>query len=460
MPKYQWDSGTIAQAESITNVPGKVEVILRPQKNATAHDLTALRQELGRNGLVNYVDQDAQGDRLIIPVIKNEKLLIGTLEKGGWVKGVPSMTYTSEDKEIHHDSAREKMQKHSLLLSALFYDLGNVACMVSGWQRGKLNRGGKFTAADWSEMGVGVAFTAGDLLLTVFGKEEKKDPLLAFSDEMKNYLSAHDVVVPQGVGATPEAIHKSGVLSTAHDFLKRNVTSIKCLSETTGGALMIKAGLKPGNVNNGKVAAGLMLTTGWLSTFFLDKPNAPPYSFKPEVDVGSQNTGQKLVGWLKDNPRGRIAMPLGMANNVSNLYGSWKESKKFAGDVAMARRSGNAAEIAYNTAKQNDYVWNVLSACSFLIGHSFFGMSGQKPSDSHVADTRTFTHDVLAVSANMLCSVPQEARQLAVEAAAEYIVSIKDVALRKEDAARLINERIDHLKKSPFVTGDASGISR
>lgn len=465
MPLYQWDGGTIAQLESITNAPGKIEIILRPQKNADANALTSLRKSLGDSGMVNYVDADERGDRLIIPVIKDEKALLGQLTKGGWIQGTPTITQTSEDKEIKQDSTREKLEKHSLLLSALFYDLGNVACMVSGWQRGRHNKGGKFTASDYSEMGVGFAFTTGDLLLTAYGKEKKKDPLLAFSDELKHYLDDRNVKVPQGVGATPEVIHKSGVFATANEFLQRNVTSVKCLSETTGGVLMIKAALKKDNFNAGKLAAGMMLTTGWLSTFLLDKPNAPPYAFKPEMNPSNLNTGTKVANWFKENPRGRIAMPLGMANNIANLGGAWGEAKRFGKDVveaqaALAGKSGAAlaeaqSELARHTAKQHDYRWNVASACAFLIGHSFFGMSGNKRSDDHVADTKTFTHDMLAVASNMLCSVSPDVRKAAVESSAEYICSIKDVTLRKEEAMEMINARIDHLKQSPFLTGAA-----
>lgn len=262
MPRYQWNSGTIAQLESITNAPGKVEIILRPQKGANAQALTGLRESLGKNGMTNYVDADAQGDFLIIPVVKDEKKLLMQLSDGGWIQGAPTITQTSEDKAIKHDNSREKLQKHSLLASALFYDLGNVACMVSGYQRGRHNKGGKFTASDYSEMAVGGAFTAGDVLLTVYGKEEKEDPLLAFSKDLKQYLGKHNVVVPHGVGATPEVIHKSGLFSHANDFLKENVTSIKCLSETAGGLFMIKAAMKKDNFNGGKLAAGLMITRG------------------------------------------------------------------------------------------------------------------------------------------------------------------------------------------------------
>ena len=124
MPRYQWTSGTIAQLESITNAPGKVEIVLRPHKGASADALTSLRQSLGQNRVVNYVDADAQGDRLIIPVIKDEKALLEQLTQGGWTQGGPTITETSEDKEIKTDSTRDTVQKNALLLSALFYDLG------------------------------------------------------------------------------------------------------------------------------------------------------------------------------------------------------------------------------------------------------------------------------------------------------------------------------------------------
>lgn len=126
--------------------------------------------------------------------------------------------------------------------------------------------------------------------------------------------------------------------------------------------------------------------------------------------------------------------------------------------MGLVGKSGAALKVAqddlaHHQIKQHDYRWNVMSACSFMVAHSLFGMSGNKRSDDHVADTKTFTHDVLAVASNMLCSVSPEMRKSAVEGAADYITSIKDVTLRKEEAIEMINARVDQLKKSPFLTG-------
>jgi len=458
MPLYRWPTGTIAQLESAVLAPGKIEVIVRPHAGADPKSLHALHHALSKNGIVHFINGEGNDYRLIIPDIKDEKPLLALLENGGWTAGLPQVIATPADKQIAQDSMREKIQKNAVFGSALFYDLGNISCIVSGIQRARHNRDGKWTASDVSEMMMGVAFSIGDALLTVYGKDKTKDPLIAFSEALSSHLTQQGIDIP---AATPDSVHKSGFFASVNDFLSYHITSIKCLSETVGGGFMIKAALKKDNFNAGKLTAGLLVSTGWLATFMLDKPHAPGFEFKPKDDPVNMNTSQKIWHWLNENPRGRIGTPFGMLNNLSNLAGSYSERKRFNQEVfvahnALAGKSGAAMEAAqselnYATRKQHDWGWNVLTASAFLVGHSLFGLSGDKESVHAATDNHEFRQDILAVAANVLANVPDKARAHVVDETATYVTSIKGVTQNHAEVVQAINDHIDHIRQSPFM---------
>src|SRR5205823_2613996 len=150
------------------------------------------------------IDTEENRDTLVIPEIKDEKTLFTVLETGKWIAGAPQVSATREDKDTAANSKKNRLKKNSLFLSALFYDLGNLSFMVSGYQRAKHNRDGKWTASDISEMMVGIMFSVGDVLLTAYGSEMPKNPLIEFSDELSQHLKRHGVVMPQV--ASPDAI--------------------------------------------------------------------------------------------------------------------------------------------------------------------------------------------------------------------------------------------------------------
>src|SRR5262249_42191976 len=149
-------------------------------------------------------------------------------------------------------------------------------------------------------------------------------------------------------------------------WLRHNITRIKCLSETAGGLFTIHSGLKPGNVNRSKVAAGLLISTGWLATCLLDKP--PGH----HIFHGDKPPPDDIIGIMTNNPRGFIARPAAIGNNLANLWGALGpggERSRFHNEVIEAQQqvqrncsAESLSHLAYTKAKQHDYGWNVVSA--------------------------------------------------------------------------------------------------
>jgi hypothetical protein len=477
MPLYRWANSDIASMECIPQESGGHKSVLRISQNADATRLATLHERLLSEGIRHFTGFEDGTMTLTLPEVKDEKKLLSLVSQTGVVQGQAQTIETPADKEAAN--AKGGIKKNALFLSALFYDLGNAAFVVSGIQRGRHNRDGKFTPSDISEIMIGVSFAVGDLLMTFYGHEKEKNPLTAYADALEKHLKKQGIEIPRGAGMTPETVQKSGFFEGVHHFLQENITVIKCMAETVGGSFMIKAGLKRGEENYSKVAAGMLLATGWLSTGLLSRTDKLPFEFKDKTPPEGRTVGGAAYHWLEENPRGRIAGPLSMGNNILNLVGSYFSARDNYAQLGTARANladtltnhGEAShaytsalgDLKYQEGKKHDYLWNVLSSCSFLIANSLFGLSGAKKDAAIDTGSEAVQQELLNVSANVLSNIPEKARNYAVMETAAYVSRIKGIALTPKEIAQEIHTRIDEIQRTPFVTAPvqaAAGMAR
>ena len=336
----------------------------------------------------------------------------------------------------------------------MFYNLGALTWIISGIMRAKHNSDGKFTKADISELMVGVVLGSGSLMLTSFGKDNKKHPMLAFSDGLSEYLKKQGVVLPTAADATPESIHKSGFFPAAAEFLKKNSVSVLALDKAAASGFVAYSATKKTNFNPAKLAGGIIYAGAWLATFALDKPDAPPYQFKSKDDGTPQSTSKKLWKWASDDPRGHITAPIGIATQSLKLYGCWDEGMK------AIRNAKNAlpADKAFAEARQYDFLWNVVGYGAFIMGNYLFGLSGKKQPSLQKEDPDHFEQEILTAAANILSSVPEKARKLAIEAAAEYVTSIKGIHHSQSEVEQIIANQITHLQQLSVNAPDNTAV--
>jgi hypothetical protein len=381
------------------------------------------------------------------------------LAEEGLNKQAPTIIATAADKKNRSGMIGHLVETQPLLLSALFYNLTDATWFVSGIQRARHNRPPKFTKADWAEMTVGIAYCIGDVLLAFYGKDKSKHPMLEFSDALAAHLKQDGIVLP-GPDATPEAIAKSGFFPSANRFLEKNIVPVKALSKFTGGTLTTIAALKPGNFNFGKLMNGLLVSSGWLATLALDKPQPLPYTFKADEKAQKDSGDDGLLHWFTENPRKRITAPLTMLGTPFKLGGSWNEARNYKRQVieaqnTIAGKTGSALKLAqeelqHATRKQYDWSWNVVGTCSMLIGNYLFGLSGNRKAHD-IKSMDDFQKEALVAAANMLSAIPGKARGVAVEDAADYIAGIKGIKQGKEEVAKAISAQIDQLKTNAFA---------
>ena len=435
--------------------PPIVQATMVAAENADSGQLQELRKSLGKLGYSTLMDTSGQRATIQVRGLHDENSFIQALEKLDLGHdGVGKDLQKAPDKQ---EGFVQKVRGKSLFLSALFYDLGNIALGVSGVQRGRHNPGGKFTKNDISEIMTGAAFAVGDVLMTYYGKDRGDEELRAADQGLRKYLHQKGIEIPQGDALNPDTLHQSGVMKGIDRWLHRHIAHVKCLTELTGGLFMIHSGMKrdkiTGNMNRFKVAAGSLIAVAWASTFLLEKPRGE-HIFKDKEDHDHDGVWDKM----KNNPRALIAAPLAMSNNVFNLLGANNERKEGLAAIAAAEESvklSNSAaareKLQYAQAKQHDYLWNILTASSFLVAHSLFGMSGSKGPSSSDDDARAM-NDMVLLSANLLAQQPEKVRDTAIAETASFVSGLAHIKHSPEEVEKAIRDKVNALSQSTWAS--------
>lgn len=164
---------------------------MRASADADPARLSALHTALRHKHIVHFAEHTAQGNALILPEIGDEKALLDLLAEGGWSQGQPQTIAMASDRK--QQSAQSFIARNPTLTSALLFDFGGLTWVISGIQRTRHNLSRSITGSDLSEMLAGVTFLAANLLLTAYGRDQKKHPMVAFSDGLSAHLQQQGV---------------------------------------------------------------------------------------------------------------------------------------------------------------------------------------------------------------------------------------------------------------------------
>jgi hypothetical protein len=455
MTTYDYsDSRVISQLQLSSPAVGHIRARIIAEEPATREALDTLRRKLAAHGFSTLMHVSDGTPSIEVRGIRSEDGLVTALEKIGY--HATSIRKDPEKDGYRASGLREQLRNNPFFLSALFYDLGNLALIISGVQRGRHNRGGKFTKGDYAELLTGAAFTVGDLLMTAYGKEKGDEELRAASEGLSAHLAEKGYHIPHSDALTPETLHKTGVMQAASEWLHKHIAGVKATTEMTGGAFMIRAGMKrdqaTGKRNSFKMAAGAMLASSWLITALLDRPRGHTvFDQRTDAIHGNETGPATLMENIRSNPRGWIAAPFSMSNNVFNLIGANRERIEGIEAIAEASKSGNAKQLTFVKRKQHDYIWNVLTAGSFLVAHTLFGISGMQRPQETDADKKAM-QDLVLVSANLLSQQPEPLRDALIDEAADYVTTLAHVELDKEAIATQLRDTIQRLGQSTWAT--------
>ena len=428
MTRYHYSDSPLVESVEINahNIGSSATIILR--ENAPPAEIDELILRLARLDMPTM--KDVVDGKVAIQVrgIKNEEKLFSASDKLNPQKNATNKEMLPGDTTSGKKGFVSRLQKSPLFLSAIFYDMANAAFFVSGIQRGRHNPDGKFTASDISEMAIGGAWGAGDVLMTIYGKDRGAEELSAASEGLRKHLKTKGLEIPDQDTVNPDTLYQSGVLRETHNWLHKNILSVKYVAETSGGLFTASSALKKGNRNNEKLAAGLLIATGWFTSLLIEKPRGHKIF---EVD---QDKPLSLIGKAKRNPRAWLASPASIANNFLNIAGSLKERQQWKD----------------HSAKKYDYTYNLFSACGFLIANTLFAISGQNrpPETEH---EKEIGKDLILIAANTLASQPK-LTETVIDETAEYVSSkFAHIKTNKEETKKAIMAKVEELNKTSWV---------
>lgn len=425
---------------------------------ATAEQLEQLRSALGKKGYSTLMDVKDGHSVVEVRGISNVDGFIKHIK----ATGMTGHALVKDETTVEHKKSgfRDKVRGKAFFLSAIFYDIGNLALIISGIQKGRHNPDGKMTKHDWSELGIGGSFAVGDILMTIYDAKGNEE-LLAASQGLKKHLHQKGIEVPPADILNPDMLHQTGAVKATDRWIRKNMVHIKCAAEVAGGLFTIHSALNPTFRNNGKLVAGLLITTGWLSTFLLEKPRGAEVFKDANSTIMPDSIETLIPQAVLDNPRGWVARPAAMANNLFNLVGANKERKNVQDEISnlqsVLKKPKTNKRIASNMLrleqnKQHDYLWNVVAACTFFVGNTLFGLSGSKHRPNETEDDKRIMNDLVLLSANTLAKMPEQLRAAAIDDAAEYVSKLNHVTMNKEQVAAALSDKINALSKSSWVS--------
>ena len=457
------NSPLIDRIEIHTLRSGIAQATIIAKDTVGADQMEALCAELGKAKFSTLKDTVDGHTAIQVRGLSQPKNLLIALNKIHAVGGELTKEETPGDKKQKH-SFSDKVKNKALYLSALFYDLGNISLIISGIQRGRHNGTG-FTSKDWTEIGTGLAFSVGDVLMTCYGKDKGDEELKVVDRDLRHHLTQKGIEIPIGDALNADSLHKSGAMKATSDWIRDHIVYIKCMSEFAGGLLMMHAGSKRndlGNRNTKKIAAGSLISVAWLATFMLDKHPA-------ERILDGEKRNSTIAERAVNNPRAWIARPLAIVNNILNLHGA-AGSPSFLGFPKVNGERGDALEaiqkaqekfalnpdaknkenLALTQGRQHDYAWNALTACSFMVAHILFGISGSKrPRETE--DDKAVMNDLVLLSANVLAKQPERVSNAAIDETAEFVSKLAHVKMTKQQVTDAIRGKVAELAQSSWV---------
>lgn len=320
--RHQWqNNASLIQEITVTGNNKKTlrEAVIVPSASQRDNPkLKELDDILINNGYnVSYGVQDGE-PILRVTGIRTEKDLLSLIQKEEMVVG----NRQTAKSETGSQSAWAEVKDNSLVLSAVFYMLGNIATMISGYFR-----------RDADEFRTGLSFSIGDSTMLLFGKLNNQEKHQAVMQGFGDFLLNHGYAPDVGSGFAASAVKTApSSWGKVKGFMHKLVIPIKSVSEIVAGASFAKAGINQENTY--KKIAGSALVTGFSLGLAIPEKNDSQIRDELGVDTPEQaKTAQANLPWSTRAKYAIQKQPLiisgGFAaiNNFATIFGAFDERK-------------------------------------------------------------------------------------------------------------------------------------
>jgi len=396
---YEWEeSSTIPRADIRVQNKNAVAYLYAPD-NDPELKLIELRNQCKDKGWATSSDTRNGKSVLRVSGLSNADELINVLESGHYINGE---AHTSQETTEHHETTVQKLKTHSLRTSGIFYTIGNALYIASGIARGK----------DKAQIGTGVAFSIGDVLLALFGGKDDQRQFTSLLTKYKNHLEKQGIDIPKDSALYAETDTKNDtLLDKGYNLIHEHINKIKASAEVLGGLFYYNAGKNQGN--KWKQATAIIFSLGFGSSLIIPEKKPDPEKLE------HANPLEKAWAFVQEKPL-RIAGWSGLSNTLFTTIGAFQERAKNPGS--------------------NLYKYDLAAASSMLAGNSLYALSNKTTGGSITEEG--LIRDVYGIAAQVLNRVPEQEREEALKSTVDFLgerIEIKDT---REQIDKLLREQM------------------
>jgi hypothetical protein len=479
--QYTWGEGSSIQKVDVRKLAsGALEAYIHAPANASAGDLANVPIQLGQKGYTASADEIDGVNVLRVSGFKKGEDLAAALTEAGFVRGEPSKEVKGPKE---HQSLKQRVGKQTVKLSGVFGIVGHAAMAAAG-----------ILEKDYKRVATALFYTTSTSTSAIYGAGMADGASKVIGD-MKDYLKAQGVEIPQGSQLTPEELaKKGGVIETLHHYIKSHPLEIGNTVGLMGNVMLTYSGLKNGDgVSVGRTASGLASMIGALSIILVPEKgkggaidyewpgmeNIPGVAAKDPTaaEIAAQKADRslpkKFADWVQERPM-RFAGLLNVGGNLALFHDAHSISKRHK--QTLAAYEEGLADLDDTIAKENgsmnikdivakrdnmlgDYgkaklasrttMFAYTTAACYLVATAFTSMSSKaKVSDYNEQE---MVGKLCAMSANLIAEQPRDLRDEAIDKMALYLSKQEDVTESKAELIDIINEKVDKLVQSPWM---------
>ena len=397
---YKWDEASIIPRVDVRTQNNNAVAYIYAADNADEHSLSELRSQFKNKGWAT--SSDTRGGKSVLRVsgLNNADELISILTFGRYVNG--DARSTSEETTKPPETISQKLKANSLRASGIFYTIGNSLYIASGFARGK----------DIHQIGTGVAFSAGDVLLTVFGGKDDQRQFTSLLTKYKNHLEKQGVEIPKDSALYAETdTRRDTPLDKSYNFIHEHINKIKASAEVVGGWQYWLAGRDQGN--KWKQITSIIFSLGFGSSIFIPEKKPDPEKLK------NADLTEKAWSFVQESPL-RIAGWSGLSNTILTTYGAFMEKAKYPG--------------------KNFYKYDLATASSMLVGNNLYALSNKTTGGSITEEG--LISDIYGIAAQVLNRLPEEKRPAAIKATVDFLGERVEIKDSREQIDKLLREKM------------------
>lgn len=386
---------------------------------------------------------------------KNEPGFIKFLEARGWASGASTHTGNKE-KET---SFKEKIRKRSLGASGAFYLIGDASFTKYGYAESSgLNTAG------------GMLYGAGTLSLLLGGRKDPSDlQVRHLARQLDAYLKEHGDSLPNECSLDSVVRdHKKGLIRKADDLLRRYPSELMNLFFAAAGVCIAAAAHKQmGHVITEdsesfqqvfarKRREGLKLDKGVI----LKKMNHY-HKLESKLDIGL-GTMTGLSGLFAMLVKEKKKDPDAPKKGGMDGIWEWIQQKPLAvagvGYMVSTMCHAVSTAIAWNYAddsRRKSVPWRATFVGANIIAEILLAISS-KGHGHGVKSDKSVDNTIIALAADLIVKQPAKLQPALTEHVAGFLGRPDVLAIKNEDAAKLLREQVEALRKNPWAMASAA----